>query len=74
MVSKVTNIEIKKKIIDLIEEHNILSYGQLIDFLRGLPSNRYFDVASSDPLFFVAYLESKSGLINGSGDVSDYII
>ena len=66
-----TNIEIKKKIIDLIEEHNILSYGQLIDFLRGLPSNRYFDVASSDPLF---YLESKSGLINGSGDVSDYII
>lgn len=68
------NIEIKKKIMDLIEEHNILSYGQLIDFLRGLPSNRYFEVASSDPSFFVAYLESKSRLINGSDNVSDYII
>ena len=74
MVSKVKNIEIKKKIMDLIEEHNILSYGQLIDFLRGLPSNRYFEVASSDPSFFVAYLESKSRLINGSDNVSDYII
>ncbi len=62
---------IKSELLGIIKEHNFLEYCDLIDYVQENKDKVYFDVASSNTIFFNTYLKSKRyGQMNGTTKMS----
>lgn len=67
-------IRIKQELLDLIINDKITEYCELIDIVKSMDDYSYFDVASSNTIFFTKYIASRrhSKLTPGGKMIADF--
>lgn len=67
-------IRIKQELLDIIIDDKITEYCELIDIVKSMDDYSYFDVASSNTIFFTKYIASRrhSKLTPGGKMLADF--
>ena len=58
-IKKSELLKIKKELQDVIATHDFTEYCDFIEFIKTTDNDNYFDVASSNTIFFNTYISSR---------------